>query len=84
MRRRSVVKRELIPDVKYNSELVARLINVIMSRGKKSTAQSIVYGAFDLMQAKKPDMQPLDIFLQALENVKPKLEVKSCRVGGAK
>ena len=83
MRRRSVVKRELIPDVKYNSELVARLINVIMSRGKKSTAQSIVYGAFDLMQAKKPDMQPLDIFLQALENVKPKLEVKSRRVGGA-
>ena len=77
------MKRELIPDVKYNSELVARLINTIMNRGKKSTAQQIVYGAFDVIQAKKPEMQPLDVFLQALENVKPKLEVKSRRVGGA-
>ena len=83
MRRRRVVKRELIPDIKYNSELVARLINTIMNRGKKSTAQQIVYGAFDVIQAKKPEMQPLDVFLQALENVKPKLEVKSRRVGGA-
>ena len=63
MRRRSVVKRELIPDVKYNSKLVAQLINTIMTRGKKSTAQQV--------------------FNQALENVKPKLEVKSRRVGGA-
>ena len=83
MRRRSAVKRELIPDVKYNSELVARLINTIMSRGKKATAQSIVYGAFDLMKTRKPDMEPLEVFLQAMENVKPKLEVKSRRVGGA-
>ena len=83
MRRRRVVKRELTPDVKYNSLLVARLINTIMTRGKKSTAQGIVYGAFDLMQEKKPDMAAIDIFTQALENVKPKLEVKSRRVGGA-
>ncbi len=83
MRRRSAVKRELTPDVKYNSELVARLINTIMTRGKKSTAQRIVYGAFDVMGQKKPEMEPLDIFLSALENVKPKLEVKSRRVGGA-
>jgi len=83
MRRRSAVKRELTPDVKYNSELVARLINTIMSRGKKSTAQRIVYGAFDVMGQKKPEVEPLDIFLSALENVKPKLEVKSRRVGGA-
>ena len=83
MRRHSAEKRELIPDAKYNSELVARLINTIMSRGKKSTAQSIVYGAFDVIQAKKPDMEPLEVFLQALENVKPKLEVKSRRIGGA-
>ena len=83
MRRRRVAKRELTPDVKYNSELVARLINTIMSRGKKSTAQNIVYGAFDLIQAKKPDMAPMDVFNQALENVKPTLEVKSRRVGGA-
>ena len=83
MRRRSVTKRELTPDVKFNSELVARLINTIMSRGKKSTAQRIVYGAFDIMQAKMPDTPVIEIFSQALENVKPKLEVKSRRVGGA-
>ena len=83
MRRRSAEKREIIPDAKYNSELVARLINTIMCSGKKSTAQGIVYGAFDLIKAKKSDMEPLEFFLQALENVKPKLEVKSRRVGGA-
>lgn len=83
MRRHSAEKRELIPDVKYNSELVARLINTIMSSGKKSTAQGIVYGAFDLIKAKKSELEPLEVFLQALENVKPKLEVKSRRVGGA-
>ncbi len=83
MRRRRVVKRELTPDVKYNSLLVARLINTIMTRGKKSTAQGIVYSAFELMESKKPDMPAIDIFTQALENVKPKVEVKSRRVGGA-
>ncbi|MDD5728274.1 MAG: 30S ribosomal protein S7 [Victivallales bacterium] len=83
MRRRRPEKRQLTPDVKYNSELVSRLINTIMSRGKKSTAQSIVYGAFDEIQKKKNGMEPLEVFLQALENVKPKLEVKSRRVGGA-
>ena len=83
MRRRRVVKRELTPDVKYNSTLVARLINTIMTRGKKSIAQGIVYSAFELMEAKKPEMPAIDIFTQALENVKPKVEVKSRRVGGA-
>ena len=83
MRRRRVVKRELIPDVKYNSPLVARLINTVMTRGKKSTAQRIVYGAFDLIKAKRPEQDALEVFLQAVENVKPKLEVKSRRVGGA-
>jgi small subunit ribosomal protein S7 len=83
MRRRSAIKRQLTPDVKYNSELVARLINTIMGRGKKSTAQRIVYGAFDLINKKKKELEPLEVFLQALENVKPKLEVKSRRVGGA-
>ena len=83
MRRRKVTKRELTPDVKYNSPLVARLINTIMSRGKKSTAQQIVYGALDIIGEKKKDMAPMDVFLQALENVKPTLEVKSRRVGGA-
>jgi small subunit ribosomal protein S7 len=83
MRRHKAVKRQLTPDVKYNSELVARLINTIMGRGKKSTAQKIVYGAFDVVKAKKKDMEPLEVFLQALENIKPRLEVKSRRVGGA-
>ena len=83
MRRRKAIKRQLTPDVKYNSELVARLINTIMSRGKKSTAQKIVYGAFDVINEKKKDLEPLEVFLQALENAKPKLEVKSRRVGGA-
>lgn len=83
MRRRKITKRELTPDVKYNSELVARLINTIMRNGKKSVAQSIVYGAFDTLKAKKKDMEPLEVFIQAVENIKPKLEVKSRRVGGA-
>ena len=83
MRRRSAVKREVTPDVKYNSKLIAQLINTIMTRGKKSTAQRIVYGALEIIQEKKPDMQVIDVFNQALDNVKPKLEVKSRRVGGA-
>ena len=83
MRRHKAVKREIIPDVKYNSELVARLIHTIMERGKKSTAQGIVYGAFDEIKKKKKDMEPLEVFIQALENAKPRLEVKSRRVGGA-
>ena len=83
MRRRKVTKRELTPDVKFNSPLVARLINTIVSRGKKSTAQSIVYGALDIIGERKKDMAPIEVFTQALENVKPKLEVKSRRVGGA-
>ena len=73
----------MTPDVKYNSELVARLINTIMRNGKKSVAQKIVYSAFDVIKAKKKDMEPLEVFLQAVENIKPKLEVKSRRVGGA-
>lgn len=83
MRRRRAVTRELTPDIKYNSELIARLINTIMERGKKSTAQRIVYGALDLIKEKKGDVDSLEVFLQALENIKPKLEVKSRRVGGA-
>jgi small subunit ribosomal protein S7 len=82
MRRRRAEKRQLTPDVRYNSELVSMMINTIMNRGKKSTAQGIVYGAMDAV-AKKKNADPLEIFLQALENVKPRLEVKSRRVGGA-
>ncbi len=83
MRRRKTEKRELIPDVKYDSVLVARLINTLMKCGKKSVAQKIVYGAFDYIAEKKPGMAPMDVFKKAVENVQPKLEVKSRRVGGA-
>jgi len=83
MRRRRAERRQLTPDVKYNSELVAALINVVMQRGKKSTAQTIVYGAFDIMSEKVQTDDALEAFLQGLENVKPSLEVKSRRVGGA-
>ena len=83
MRRRNAEKRTLVPDVRYNNELVARLINTVMERGKKTVAQGIVYGAFDILKEKKDDMEPLEVFLQALENVQPRLEVKSRRVGGA-
>lgn len=83
MRRRRPEQRELIPDVRFNSELVARMINCIMVCGKKSTAQKIVYDAMETLRAKKSDMDPLEVFLQAMENAKPRVEVKSRRVGGA-
>jgi len=83
MRRRRAEKRQLTPDVRYNSELVTRLISALMERGKRSTAQKIVYGAMDIIREKKKDADPLEVFLQALENAKPRLEVKSRRVGGA-
>jgi small subunit ribosomal protein S7 len=83
MRRRRPEKRQLTPDVRYNSEMVARMISCIMERGKKSTAQNIVYGAMDVIRERKGDTDPLEVFLQALENAKPRVEVKSRRVGGA-
>ena len=75
-------RRQLTPDVKYNSELVAYFINIVMQCGKKSTAQKIVYGAFDLI-VERSKTDPLEVFMQALENAKPQVEVKSRRVGGA-
>jgi small subunit ribosomal protein S7 len=82
MRRRKAERRELTPDVKYNSEMVSKLINTVMERGKKSTSQGIVYGAFEIVRRKK-NLDALEVFLQAMENIKPRLEVKSRRVGGA-
>jgi small subunit ribosomal protein S7 len=82
MRRRKAQRRELTPDVKYNSEMVSKLINTVMERGKKSTSQGIVYGAFEIVRRKK-NLDALEVFLQAMENIKPRLEVKSRRVGGA-
>ena len=83
MRRRRAEKRQITPDVRYNSELVSRLITTLMERGKKSLAQRIVYGAFDIIADKRKELNPLEVYLQALENAKPRLEVKSRRVGGA-
>ncbi|OGV72261.1 MAG: 30S ribosomal protein S7 [Lentisphaerae bacterium RIFOXYB12_FULL_65_16] len=83
MRRRRAEKRQLTPDIRHNSELVARMINTVMERGKKSTAQGIVYGALDQIKQRKKDVDALEVFLQALENAKPRVEVKSRRVGGA-
>lgn len=82
-RRRRAVKREAIPDPRYNSQLVAGLINLVMSRGKKSLAERIVYGAFERVSEKLEKGDPVDLLLGALENARPKLEVKSRRVGGA-
>lgn len=83
MRRRKSDKRPVTPDIRFNSEIVARLINTVMERGKKTVAQGIVYDAMDIIKTKKKETDPLEVFQQALENVKPRLEVKSRRVGGA-
>lgn len=81
-RRREVPKRVILPDPKYGSPLVAKFINNLMNRGKKSIAESILYGAFSVMEQRTKE-SPLNIFEKALENVKPLIEVKSRRVGGA-
>ena len=81
-RRARVVKREIPPDSKYNSQSVARFINKIMTRGKKATAERIVYDAFDIIEGQSR-RNPLDTFEQALRNATPVLEVKPRRVGGA-
>jgi len=80
-RRKVIVKRDTLPDPKYNSKLVAKFINCLMSNGKKSVAESILYKSLDMVR-ERTDQEPLAIFRQALNNVKPRLEVKSRRVGG--
>lgn len=82
-RRREVQRREVLPDPKYNSVLVAKFINIIMRSGKKSVAEKIVYKALDIIKQKMPDKDPLEVFTQAVENAKPLVHVKSRRVGGA-
>jgi small subunit ribosomal protein S7 len=81
-RKRVVVKREIIPDPKYKGSLVAKFINCLMKKGKKSLAQSILYEAFDIIQNKAKE-DPLSLFQKAVNNVKPIVEVKSRRVGGS-
>jgi small subunit ribosomal protein S7 len=82
-RRRRAVSRPVPKDAKFNSSLVTRLVNTVMSCGKKSTAERIVYGAFDELIAKNPATNPLDVLQRAVDNAKPRLEVKARRVGGA-
>lgn len=81
-RRREVPKREILPDPKFGSQDVSKFINVIMDSGKKSVAEGIVYGAFAVI-AGKSSKDPLEVFSSAIANVKPVVEVKSRRVGGA-
>lgn len=82
-RRRRAVKREIVPDPRFASVLVARLINLIMECGKKSLAQRIVYSALERVSEKLGKGDTIDILLGALENTRPKIEVKSRRIGGA-
>lgn len=81
-RRREVPKRKIQPDPKYGDRLVAKFINCLMLRGKKSVAEQIMYSAFEIMERRTKD-DPLRLFKKAIENVKPSLEVKSRRVGGS-
>ncbi|HEX7373056.1 MAG TPA: 30S ribosomal protein S7 [Thermodesulfobacteriota bacterium] len=81
-RRREVTKREILPDPKYKNALVARFVNNIMERGKKSVAEGIFYGAMDLIQQRTQE-DPLKLFEKSVNSVKPIIEVKSRRVGGA-
>jgi small subunit ribosomal protein S7 len=82
-RRRRATHRPTVPDVRYNSPLVTHLINVIMKSGKRTLAERIVYGAFERVSEKLQKGDPVDLLMGAMENARPKLEVKSRRVGGA-
>jgi small subunit ribosomal protein S7 len=82
-RRRQAVKRPITEDTKFHSTLVTRLVNTVMQSGKKSLAQRIVYGAFDRIAEKNPQSNPLEVLQRAVDNAKPRLEVKARRVGGA-
>jgi small subunit ribosomal protein S7 len=81
-RRRVVQKREVAADPRFNDHQVARFIKSVMLSGKRSTAEQVVYGAFDIIKSRHKE-NPLDVFRRALNNVQPKVEVKSRRVGGA-
>ncbi len=82
MRRRRAPKRRILPDPKYKNLLVAKMINILLEHGKKSLAERILYGSFDVLK-EKTGKDPLDVFKQAVDNVRPLLETKSRRVGGA-
>ncbi len=81
-RRKVAVKRDVLPDPKYNSKLISKFVNMIMSDGKKSVAEGVCYGALDVIKS-KTGSDPLKVFKTAIDNVKPAIEVKPRRVGGA-
>jgi small subunit ribosomal protein S7 len=81
-RRRVVGQRKILPDPKFHNELLAKFINILMVDGKKSTAEKIVYGALDIL-AQKSEKDQLELFEEALDNIRPSVEVKSRRVGGS-
>ncbi len=82
-RRRRAVSRPIPKDAKFNSTLVTRLVNTVMKQGSKSVAQRIVYGALDELVAKNPAANPMEVLQRAVDNAKPRLEVKARRMGGA-
>ena len=82
MRKNRAVKRDVLPDPIYKSKVVTRLINGLMIGGKKGTAEKILYGAFDIIK-EKTGTEPIEVYEKALENIRPVLELKSRRVGGA-
>jgi small subunit ribosomal protein S7 len=81
-RRRVAAKREVLPDPKYKSQILAKFINHVMESGKKSVAERIVYGALDIVEERRKS-EPLEVFENALDSIRPMVEVKSRRVGGA-
>ncbi|PIR25224.1 MAG: 30S ribosomal protein S7 [Deltaproteobacteria bacterium CG_4_10_14_0_2_um_filter_43_8] len=81
-KKRGSLKRDVIPDPRYNDAVVSKLVNTLMMGGKKGVAETIVYGAFDVLHEKKKD-DPVKVFRQALDSLKPNVEVRSRRVGGA-
>ena len=82
-RRRRAEKREVLTDPKYGDVVVTKFMNYVMYEGKKAVAENIVYGAFELIESRRRDMEPLAVFHTALDNVAPAIEVRSRRVGGA-
>ncbi|NQT75827.1 MAG: 30S ribosomal protein S7 [Candidatus Omnitrophica bacterium] len=83
MRRRRAEKRDVLPDPKYNSKLVTRFVNVIMEKGKRSLAEDIMYNAIDIVSKNTGDTNSLEVLQKAIDNVRPLLEIKPRRVGGA-
>ena len=82
-RRRRAEKRQVLPDPKFGDLIVTKFMNMVMYEGKKAVAENIVYGAFDIIETKRRDMDPIAVFHTALDNVAPAIEVRSRRVGGA-